>query len=346
MSTSSDGKNNPKEDGVEEPWFQVMVPRYVKAGDTFRVTNDDERGKFSMHVLCPTGAAGGSKIEFHRSDGSTRIANINDTSTSESSCASDSEGEGAKQDPGLDNMAWYGVFVPDHVSTGGIFRVHMKNRSRRKMVWVPVRCPEGASGGEKIQVCLNGESKLFDGDNTSCETSSSSSYSSMGSLPPNLRALVPELNLSESVAPESVVVVSLPPTLPESIIPESIVPDSLPPTLPESIIPESIVPDSLLPTLPESIIPESYDELIFDAVAVQPSNSTPKRTRQNSPRQPKPVSAGATTNTTTTTNSKAASAKRARATTITTTNSKATSVKQARATTTATTNSNKAASAK
>ncbi len=46
MSTSSDGKNNPNEDGVEEPWFQVMVPRYVKAGDTFRVTIDDERGKF------------------------------------------------------------------------------------------------------------------------------------------------------------------------------------------------------------------------------------------------------------------------------------------------------------
>jgi hypothetical protein len=126
MSTSSDGKKNPKEDGVEEPWFQVMVPRYVKAGDTFRVTIDDERGKFSMRVLCPTGEAGSSKIEYRRSDGSTRIATINDTSTPESSCASDSEGEEAKQDPdGLDNMAWYGVFVPDHVSAGGIFRVHM-----------------------------------------------------------------------------------------------------------------------------------------------------------------------------------------------------------------------------
>jgi len=51
MSTSSDGKNNPDEDGVEEPWFQVMVPRYVKTGDTFRVTIDDERGKFSMRVF-------------------------------------------------------------------------------------------------------------------------------------------------------------------------------------------------------------------------------------------------------------------------------------------------------
>ncbi len=112
MSTSSDSKNNPDEDGVEEPWFQVMVPRYIKAGDTFRVTIDDERGKFFMRVLCPTGAAGGSK---------------------------------------------------------------MKDRSRRKMVWVPVRCPEGASGGEKIQVRLNGESKVFNTDSTSCKTSSSSS---------------------------------------------------------------------------------------------------------------------------------------------------------------------------
>ncbi len=215
MSTSSDGKNNPDEDGVEEPWFQVMVPRYVKAGDTFRVTIDDERGKFSMRVLCLTGAAGGSKIEFRHSDGSTRIATINDTSTSESSSASDSEGEEeAKQDPELDNMAWYGVFVPDHVSAGGIFRVHMKDRSRRKMVCVPVMCPEGASCGEKIQVRLNSESKVFDTDNTSCETSSSSSYSSMESLPPNLRALVPELNLPESVVPESVVLDALPLTLP------------------------------------------------------------------------------------------------------------------------------------
>jgi len=129
--------------------------------------------------LCPTGAAGGSRIEFRRSDGSTRIATINDSSTSESASASNSEGEEeAKQDPELDNMAWYGVYVPDHVSAGGTFRVHMKDRSRRKMVWVPVRCPEGASGGEKIQVRLNGESKVFESDNTSCETSSSSSYSS------------------------------------------------------------------------------------------------------------------------------------------------------------------------
>ncbi len=104
-----------------------------------------------MRVLCPTGAAGGSKIEFRHSDGSTLIATINDTSTSESSCASNSEGEEAKQDPGLDNIAWYGVFVPDHVSAGGIFRVHMKDRSHRKMVWVPVRCPEGASCGEKYK---------------------------------------------------------------------------------------------------------------------------------------------------------------------------------------------------
>jgi hypothetical protein len=28
--------------------------------------------------------------------------------------------------------------------------------------------------------------------------------------------------------------------------------------------------------VPKSIFPESYDDLIFDAVAVQPSNSAPK----------------------------------------------------------------------
>ncbi len=155
-----------------------------------------------------------------------------------------------KQDPGSDNMAWYGVRVPDHVSAGGLFRVLMKDRSPRKMIWVPVRCPEGASGGDKIQVCTNSESKLYESDNTSCETSLSSSYSSMESLP-----LEPYF----------------PPTLPESNVPQSILPASLPPTLPESVVPESILPASLTPTLPDSvvhdsIVPESYDELIFDAV--------------------------------------------------------------------------------
>ncbi len=102
MSSSSDGKKSTNEGELEEPWFEAMVPRYVNAGDTFRVTID---GKFSMRVLCPTGAGGGSKIQFRR--GSTQIyASDNNTSTSESNSSSNSEGEEAKQDHGSDDMAW------------------------------------------------------------------------------------------------------------------------------------------------------------------------------------------------------------------------------------------------
>ncbi len=52
------------------------------------------------------------------------------------------------------------------------------------MIWVPARCPEGASGGELIQVCSNGESKPNESDDTSCTSDTSSSYSSMEGLLP------------------------------------------------------------------------------------------------------------------------------------------------------------------
>ncbi len=128
MSSSSDGKKSTNEGEVEEPWFEARVPCYVSAGDTFRVTINDERGNFSMRILCPTGAGGGLKIQFRRSDGSTRIyASDDDTSTSESNSSSDSEGEEAKQKPRSDGMSWYGVTVPGHVSTGGLFGVLLKD---------------------------------------------------------------------------------------------------------------------------------------------------------------------------------------------------------------------------
>jgi hypothetical protein len=66
MSSSSDGKAN-------EPWFEAWVPRYISAGETFRVIVDDERGRFSMQIPCPIGSIGGSKIMFHHPDGHTRV---------------------------------------------------------------------------------------------------------------------------------------------------------------------------------------------------------------------------------------------------------------------------------
>ncbi len=128
MSSSSDGKKSTNEGEVEEPWFEARVPRYVSAGDTFHVTINGEHGNFSMRILCPTGAGGSSKIQFRRSDGSTRIyASDNDTSTSESNSSSNSEGEEAKKEPRSDGMSWYGVMVPGHVSTGGLFGVLLKD---------------------------------------------------------------------------------------------------------------------------------------------------------------------------------------------------------------------------
>jgi hypothetical protein len=73
MSSSSDSKNNTNEGEVEEPWFEAMVLCYVSAGDTFCVTINDEHRFFLMHILCLTRVAGGSKIQFHCSDGSTQI---------------------------------------------------------------------------------------------------------------------------------------------------------------------------------------------------------------------------------------------------------------------------------
>ncbi len=87
------------------------------------------------------------------------------------------------------------------------------------MIWVPVRCPEGASGGELIQICSNGESKLHESDDASCTSVTSSSYSSMEGLPPTL---------AESVVPELILPAPLPPEL---VVPESILPGSLPPEL-------------------------------------------------------------------------------------------------------------------
>jgi hypothetical protein len=75
---------------------------------------------FHAYFICLTGAGGGSKIEFHRSDGNTQIsATGDDTSILESNSLSGSKEEEAKQDPVSDDMAWYGVRVPNHVSPGG-----------------------------------------------------------------------------------------------------------------------------------------------------------------------------------------------------------------------------------
>ncbi len=67
-------------------------------------------------------------MQFHHSDGSTQICACgHDTSTSERNSLSDSEGEEAKEEPRSDDKTWYGVKVPGHVSTGGLFGVLLKD---------------------------------------------------------------------------------------------------------------------------------------------------------------------------------------------------------------------------
>jgi len=39
-----------EENNCDEYWFEIMVLLYVFPGDTFRVMNDDKRGKFSLCI--------------------------------------------------------------------------------------------------------------------------------------------------------------------------------------------------------------------------------------------------------------------------------------------------------
>jgi hypothetical protein len=39
-----------EENNCDEYWFEIMVLLYVFPGDTFRVINDDKRGKFSLCI--------------------------------------------------------------------------------------------------------------------------------------------------------------------------------------------------------------------------------------------------------------------------------------------------------
>jgi hypothetical protein len=71
MWSSSAGKESTNEGKLEQPWFEVWAPYYVSAGHTFHVTINNERGNFSMRILCPTGAGVGLKILFGCSDGRT-----------------------------------------------------------------------------------------------------------------------------------------------------------------------------------------------------------------------------------------------------------------------------------